>query len=107
MRRSRGRGFGEQGRGDGRSYLKPELPAHRTLTISIEAALIREFMPEVFKQSEGRFWVDYGFHLAPIEAGHIEEMEHLVSEHGVTSFKIFIFTEAMACTDARRSKMIF
>ena len=28
----------------------------------------REFMPEVYKQSEGRFWVDYGFHLAPIEA---------------------------------------
>ena len=48
-------------------------------------------MPEVFKQSEGRFWVDYGFHLAPIESGHIQEMEQLVTEHGVTSFKIFMF----------------
>ena len=28
----------------------------------------REFMPEVFKQSDGRFWVDYGYHVAPIEA---------------------------------------
>src|SRR3954452_485020 len=25
----------------------------------------REFMPEVFKQADGRFWVDYGFHIAP------------------------------------------
>src|ERR1700683_4922094 len=28
----------------------------------------RDFMPEVYKQSEKNFWVDYGFHLAPIEA---------------------------------------
>ena len=35
----------------------------------------RDFMPEVLKQSDGRFWVDYGFHIAPIEAAHIDEME--------------------------------
>src|SRR5580704_19058089 len=29
----------------------------------------RDFMPEVYKQSERNFWVDYGFHLAPIESG--------------------------------------
>ena len=51
----------------------------------------REFMPEVFRQSDGRFWVDYGYHIAPIEAAHIDEMEDLVVEHGVTSFKIFMF----------------
>jgi allantoinase len=51
----------------------------------------RDFMPEVLKQSDGRFWVDYGFHIAPIEAGHIDEMEHLALDHGVTSFKIFMF----------------
>ena len=51
----------------------------------------RDFMPEVFRQSEGRFWVDYAYHIAPIEAGHIDEMEHLVVDHGVTSFKIFMF----------------
>ena len=51
----------------------------------------RELMPEVFGLSDGRFWVDYGYHVAPIEAAHIDEMEHLVLEHGVTSFKIFMF----------------
>ena len=51
----------------------------------------RAFMPEVFKQSHGRFWVDYGYHVAPIEAQHIDEMEHLAVDHGVTSFKIFMF----------------
>jgi allantoinase len=51
----------------------------------------RDFMPEVLKQADGRFWVDYGFHIAPIEAGHIDEMEHLALDHGVTSFKIFMF----------------
>jgi allantoinase len=51
----------------------------------------RSFMPEVFKQSEGRFWVDYGYHIAPIEAAHIDEMEMLLLDHGVSSFKIFMF----------------
>ena len=51
----------------------------------------RDFMPEVFKQSQGRFWVDYGYHVAPIEARHIEEMEDLAFGHGIPSFKIFMF----------------
>ncbi|MGB7541738.1 MAG: dihydroorotase family protein, partial [Burkholderiales bacterium] len=51
----------------------------------------RDFMPEVLQLSEGNFWVDYGYHLAPIEAGHIEEMESLATEWGVPSFKIFMF----------------
>jgi allantoinase len=51
----------------------------------------REVMPEVLRLSEGRFWVDYGYHVAPIEAQHLEEMDYLATEHGVTSFKIFMF----------------
>lgn len=51
----------------------------------------REFMPELLRLSEGKFWVDYGYHLAPIEAGHIDEMDALVTEWGVPSFKIFMF----------------
>ena len=51
----------------------------------------RDFMPEVFKQGEGRFWVDYGYHVAPIEAAHIDEMEDLLIDYGIPSFKIFMF----------------
>jgi allantoinase len=51
----------------------------------------RDFVPEVHRQVDGRFWIDYGLHIAPIEAAHIGEMEHLVLDHGITSFKIFMF----------------
>ena len=50
-----------------------------------------EFYPEVLDISAGRYWVDYAYHLAPIAASHIDEMEMLLTEHGVCSFKIFMF----------------
>jgi allantoinase len=50
----------------------------------------RKFFPEVLKISEGRFHVDYGFHLAPMDSSHIREIPDLV-KRGVSSFKIFMF----------------
>ncbi len=50
-----------------------------------------EFFPEVLRQSEGRYHCDYGYHLAPIAASHVGEMEALAVQHGVPSFKIFMF----------------
>jgi allantoinase len=50
-----------------------------------------EFFPEVLKLSDGRYHCDYGYHLAPIAAGHLDEMEALATAHGVPSFKIFMF----------------
>jgi allantoinase len=50
-----------------------------------------EIFPEVLRQSEGCYWVDYGYHLAPIQASHLGEMEALATAHGVPSFKIFMF----------------
>ena len=50
-----------------------------------------QFMPEVLRLAEGNFWVDYGFHMAPIESGHIDEMEEMATRFGVPSFKIFMF----------------
>jgi allantoinase len=49
------------------------------------------FFPEVLKLSEGRFHVDYGYHLAPMDSTHIREIPHLIERHGVCSFKIFMF----------------
>jgi allantoinase len=51
----------------------------------------REIYPEILDISKGKYHVDYCYHVAPIAASHIKEMEMLVSEHGVTSFKIFMF----------------
>jgi allantoinase len=49
------------------------------------------FFPEVLKLSEGRFHVDYGSHLAPMDRTQISEIEDLIEKHGVSSFKIFMF----------------
>ena len=51
----------------------------------------KDFFPEVLALSEGNFFVDYGYHLAPISSGHIDEMQWLFEQHGVASFKIFMF----------------
>ena len=51
----------------------------------------RKLFPEVLKLSQGRFHVDYGYHLAPMSASHIREIPELVAKHGVASFKIFMF----------------
>jgi allantoinase len=50
-----------------------------------------ELFPEVLRLSDGRYHCDYAYHLAPIEAAHIDEMESLATAHGVPSFKIFMF----------------
>jgi allantoinase len=51
----------------------------------------RRFFPDVLKISKGRFHVDYGFHLAPMDRTHIDELPMLIEKHGVASFKIFMF----------------
>lgn len=50
-----------------------------------------EVFPRVLAAAEGRAYVDYAFHLAPMQASHIDEIPALIGEHGVTSFKIFMF----------------
>jgi allantoinase len=51
----------------------------------------KKFYPEVLKTAKGRFHVDYGFHLAPMDATHIKEIPELIEKFGVPSFKIFMF----------------
>jgi allantoinase len=50
-----------------------------------------DFFPGVLRISEGRFHCGYAYHLAPIAASHVDEMEALATTHGVPSFKIFMF----------------
>ena len=51
----------------------------------------RDFLPEVFELSNDNFYVDYAYHLAPMDKKHISEIPELIDEFGVTSFKIFMF----------------
>ncbi|WP_255945839.1 dihydroorotase [Streptomyces odontomachi] len=50
-----------------------------------------EIFPLVLDAAEGRSHVDYGFHLAPMQKSHIDEIPELIARFGVTSFKIFMF----------------
>jgi len=45
----------------------------------------------VLAASRDRYWCDYAYHLAPIQASHVDEMEWLATQQGVPSFKIFMF----------------
>ena len=78
---------GRRGRRDGHAHLLP----HGTVLPESRGGPYAEFYPEVLRLSEGHYWVDYGYHLAPIQASHLGEMEALAVEHGVPSFKIFMF----------------
>ena len=51
----------------------------------------REFFPKVLEACQGRSYVDYGFHLAPMSREHIGEIPSIIEDFGVTSFKIFMF----------------
>jgi allantoinase len=50
-----------------------------------------EIFPQVLAKSEGRAFIDYGFHLAPMMNEHIGEIPDLIDTFGVSSFKIFMF----------------
>jgi len=66
-----------------------------------------DFMPEVLSISDGRYWSDYGYHIAPIQGRHLDEMEILLTQFGVPSYKIFMFyggygLHGKAGTDAQK-----
>ncbi|MCL5950251.1 MAG: amidohydrolase family protein [Chloroflexi bacterium] len=50
-----------------------------------------DFYPELLACSEGRYYADYCYHIAPISHSQIKEMELLVDRFGMTTFKIFMF----------------
>jgi allantoinase len=66
-----------------------------------------EFFPRVLSAAAGRSYVDYAFHLAPMTREHIGEIPRLVSELGVTSFKIFMFYGGFGLHGASESQREF
>ena len=51
----------------------------------------REILPELLELSEKSFLVDYGYHLACMTEDHINEIEWLVTEGGVSTLKYYMF----------------
>lgn len=49
------------------------------------------FFPEVLELTKDRAFIDYAYHLAPMSKQHISEIPSLIADHGVTSFKVFMF----------------
>ena len=65
----------------------------------------REIFPEVLDKVVGHSKVDVGFHLAPMTREHISEIPWLVEEHGVTSFKYYMFYKGLnLAADSRDAK---
>jgi allantoinase len=50
-----------------------------------------DFFPDVLDMSDGRSYIDYGYHLAPMMNQHIDEIPELIDRFGVPSYKIFMF----------------
>ncbi len=66
-----------------------------------------KFYPEVLKTAKNRFFVDYGFHLAPMDRKHIDELPMLIDKYGVSSFKIFMFYGSHGLHGASNSQREF
>ena len=64
-----------------------------------------EIFPEVLEATNGHSYVDYGYHLAPMIREQVHEIERLVAEDGVSSFKYYMFYKGLdlsgASSDAR------
>ena len=54
-----------------------------------------EIFPQVLDATRGYSRVDFGYHLAPMLRSQIREIPALVKQHGVTSFKYYMFYKGL------------
>jgi dihydroorotase-like cyclic amidohydrolase len=66
-----------------------------------------DLFPEVLAAVDGHAWTDYGFHLAPMTVAQIEEIPALVRDHGVTSFKYYMFYKGFDLASNSRDAQAF
>lgn len=53
---------------------------------------LKDFWPALMHQSDGRYYIDYAFHVSPIAGMQIGEMEYLLTECGAPNYgEIFMF----------------
>ncbi len=60
----------------------------------------REILPELLELSAKSFIVDYGYHLACMTEEHINEIEWLVTEGGVSTLKYYMFYKLLTLAGA-------
>ncbi len=70
----------------------------------------KEILPELVEISEKSFLTDFGYHIACMTDGHLEEIEWLVTQGGVSTLKYYMFykllTLAGATPEAKNYLMI-
>ena len=61
-----------------------------------------DFFPEVLAMSEGRSYIDYGYHVAPMMRQHIDEIPELIERFGVPVLQdLHVLRVLTASTGAR------
>src|ERR687886_563961 len=55
----------------------------------------REIFPEVLSRTDGHAYTDYGYHIAIMTSQQIDEVDWLVGEMGVGSFKYYMFYKGL------------
>lgn len=55
----------------------------------------KEIMPEVLEYTSGNSYVDYGYHIAPMTRDQIDEIDWMVKEVGISTFKYFMFYKGL------------
>lgn len=66
-----------------------------------------QFLPKVLAACEGKPYIDYAFHVAPMMKEHIDELPLIAKEFGITSFKIFMFYGGFGLHGASSSQREF
>ncbi len=60
-----------------------------------KTGLYRDIFPEVLELSKGHFYTDYCYHIAPMAEPQLDEIDWLVENAGVGSFKFYMFYKAL------------
>jgi len=55
----------------------------------------KDIFPEVLELSKEHFYTDYAYHIAPMATPQLDEVEWLVENAGVGSFKFYMFYKAL------------
>lgn len=53
---------------------------------------VKDFWDELMQQSQGRYYVDYAYHVSPMTSKQVHEMEYLLTECGAPNYgEVFMF----------------